>query len=155
MICLSLSREDVPLVSSLICEVHSGNNQFSCFKGPDRNGNTTPLSENVILVETLLTAPYGMVRRVDENGSKVCDKASVTNGYFDDKVKMNEEVIHLFEDMAEIYEENPNVSRIDRKFIAQLFMCLYTDGSIFNQKAVRSFIYENSTMHLGESTIFD
>ncbi len=132
-----------------------GNKQYSCYRGPDKSGYISPLAENIIFIETFLTAPYGMVRRVDENGNRISDESSKSQEYFADKELVNDGIEQFMRDLADVFGKKPFIDRNDREFMAELLMLIYQGGSIFKREAVRSFIYENPTMHMGESSVFD
>ena len=132
-----------------------GNEQYSCYRGPDRSGYISPLAENIIFLETFLTAPYGMVRRVYASGNRVSDEAPKSQKYFADKELINDGVEQFMRDMASIFGKKPVVSMHDREFVAALLLLIYQGGSVFKKEAVRSFVYENPTMHIGESKVFD
>ena len=132
-----------------------GNVQKSCYRGPDKSGYISPLAENIIFIETLLTAPYGMIRRVDNEGNRVSDNPSLGQKYFNDKESMNHEIEQFMWDIVRIFGKKPVINDDDREFMSNLLMKIYQDGTKFNRDAVRSFIYENPTMHVGENAIFD
>lgn len=132
-----------------------GNVQCSCYRGPDKTGYVSPLAENVTFIETLLTAPYGMIRRVDAKGNRVSDEPSAGQKYFADKEVMNQEIEQFIQDLSDIFVDRPKIKSEDREFMANLLMEIYQSGTVFGKEAVRSFIYENSTMHVGESMVFD
>ncbi len=131
-----------------------GNEQKSCYRGPDKSGYVSPLAENVIFIETLLTAPYGMIRRVDSQGNKISDELPMGQKHFSDKELMNNEIEQFMIDIAHIFDEKPIFSSVEREFISDLMMIFYKKA-MFNRDAVRSLKYENTTMHIDETKIFD
>ena len=58
----------------------------ACFQTEnDLTGEHSQIQKKMIFIESVLTAPYGMVKEVDEKGKFLCAKKQHNQIYFDDK----------------------------------------------------------------------
>jgi HAD superfamily hydrolase (TIGR01549 family) len=125
----------------------------ACFQdGNDCTGEYSNVRKNSIYMESVLTAPYGMVKAVDETGSFICSKKQQNQLHFKDKEEINrgiKEFIHDYTDKYEKYSLEPDTEFIDRYY----GLCM-GGAFIFADKVKQSFFNDNAMMNRIESMLF-
>jgi HAD superfamily hydrolase (TIGR01549 family) len=125
----------------------------ACFQNSnDCTGEYSNVRKNSIYIESVLTAPYGMVKAVDENGSFICAKKQQNQLHFKDKEEINQgikEFIHDYTDKFGKYSLEPDTEFIDRYY--GLCMC---GAFIFTDNVKQSFYNDNAMMNRIESMLF-
>jgi predicted HAD superfamily hydrolase len=125
----------------------------ACFqKGSDPTGAQSQVLKKMIFVESVLTAPYGMVKEIDEDGTFICAEKKQNQLHFRDKEEINQGLKKFIQDYI------TNFGRcsldIDRDFVDWYYgYCL--DGAFsFADKVKQSFYNDNAMMNRIESMLF-
>lgn len=126
---------------------------YACFqKENDLIGEKSEILKKMIYLESYLTAPYGMVKKVDQTGNFICVKKKKNQEYFQDKVEINQGVKKFLSDYVEQFGEfeldlNPD-------FIDWYYGYCFQGGLEFVEKVKRSFYNDNAMMNRIESMLF-
>lgn len=118
------------------------------------NNRAGMIREGILFLESFLTAPYGMITRINENGDMVCDDARGNQKFFKDKEEIQDGIIAFCNDVLPLI----NIERInildEINFVDHYYgMCIF--GSMeFSNNIKRSFLYDNTTFHEGETSMF-
>lgn len=125
----------------------------ACFQNDyDSVGEYSNILKKQLYLESFLTAPYGMVKAVDENGSLVCTSDRKNQEYFKDKAAINEGVKQFIADYVNrfgMFGIRPNI-----EFIDQFYGCCFGKGMRFADEVKRSFYNDNAMMNRIESNLF-
>jgi hypothetical protein len=126
---------------------------YACFQNSnDCTGEHSNVRKNSIYIESVLTAPYGMVKAVDENGRFICAKKQQNQLHFKDKEEINQgikEFIRDYTDKFGKYSLEPDTEFIDRYY----GLCM-GDAFIFTDKVKQGFYNDNAMMNRIESMLF-
>lgn len=76
-----------------------------CFQyGKDYIAEKSLVKKKNMHIETFLTAPYGMVRYIDENGNVICEPDKKSQKNFEIKQSVNSGVLEFICDYIDIYK---------------------------------------------------
>lgn len=126
---------------------------YACFqKKHDLTGKKSEILKRMIYLESYLTAPYGMVKKVDQAGNFVCAKKKKNQEYFQDKVEINQGVKKFLSDYMERFGEFE--LDLDPDFIDWYYGYCFQGGLEFVEKVKRSFYNDNAMMNRIESMLF-
>lgn len=125
----------------------------ACFqKAEDPTGENSQVLKKQIYLESFLTAPYGMVKAVDDKGNFICADKKKNQECFQDKKEINRGVKQFICDYIELFKEfrmNLNIEFAD---------CYYghcLSGAVEINDAVKSGFYnDNGMMNRIESMLF-
>ena len=124
-----------------------------CFQSnEDLVGNDSYIHNDGILLESFLTAPYGMVRAVNPKGELICNPSKQNQRYFSDKVSINEGVKQYISDFKEIFSKY----RLEEDtMIVDRYYGYCFEGMIdYSSDVKRSFYNDNGFMNRYESSLF-
>lgn len=125
----------------------------ACFqKEDDVTGENSQVLKKQIYLESFLTAPYGMVRAVDEEGNFVCADKKKNQEYFRDKEEMNRGVKQLICDYVRLFKEfkiEPDIEFVDR-----FYGYCFSGALKFDDVVKNSFYNDNAMMNRLESMLF-
>lgn len=124
-----------------------------CFqKDSDQIGEKSQVLKKQIYLESFLTAPYGMVKAVDEKGKLQCAPEGENQKHFQEKVEINEGVKAFISDYIERFGEFH--IRPDREFADYYYGCCFGGGMAFADEVKKSFYNDNAMMNRIESSLF-
>lgn len=125
----------------------------ACFQeANDYKGTKSKILENMIAIESFLTAPYGMVKSIDENGNWICDAGHGNQKMFTVKEAINDGVKLYIRDC-----HNNRVKVADTKLIKFIdyWFGLCLSGKVdFSDEIKKSFYNDNAMMNRIESMLF-
>ena len=124
-----------------------------CFQEDDDPiGVKSQILKYQIFLESFLTAPYGMITDIQEDGKFACKPDGNNQRYFEDKREINEGVKAFISEFCTI-TENVEIE-MDTGFADNLYgKCM--DGSIsFSNIVKKSFYNDNAMMNRQDSAIF-
>lgn len=125
----------------------------ACFQQErDKTGKNSQILKRMIYIESVLTAPYGMVRAVDAEGNFVCAEKKNNQNYFDDKREINEGIKEFIYDYVRLFGTlglNP-----DRQFVDWYYGFCFSGTMEFSDDIKRSFYNDNGMMNRIESMLF-
>lgn len=129
-------------------------NMTACFQTvEDTTGEHSQVLKKQMYLESFLTAPYGMVKAVDEEGNFVCADRKKNQEYFQDKEEMNRGVKRFIHDFTERFKEF-NVEP-DIGFVDWLYGYGLRGGVLEFEDTVKSSFYnDNAMMNRLESMLF-
>lgn len=124
-----------------------------CFQTDnDLTGEHSQVQKRMIFIESVLTAPYGMVKQIDENGIFICAEKKQNQIHFQDKEEINQG-IKLF-----IQEYITNFGmydlQVNRKSIDFYYGCCMSGAFSFSDNVKQSFYNDNAMMNRIESMLF-
>ena len=125
----------------------------ACFqKEEDVTGEHSQILRKQIYLESFLTAPYGMVKAVDEAGNYICADKKKNQEHFQDKEEINRGVKQFIRDHIELFKEfkiNPDIEFIDR-----FYGYCFSGALEFDDTVKNSFYNDNAMMNRIESMLF-
>lgn len=126
---------------------------MACFQSNnDMTGENSQVLKKQIYLESFLTAPYGMVKAIDEQGSFVCAPDGKNQEYFQDKEEINRGVKQLIADYVERFGEID--MEPDPIFADQYYGICFGGGLEFSDEIRQSFYNDNAMMNRLESSLF-
>lgn len=125
----------------------------ACFqKDNDATAENSNILKKQIYLESFLTAPYGMIKAVDERGKFLWASNGKNQEYFKDKEEINEGVKHFMSDYTERFGKTDiqvNIEIIDT-YYGECF-----GGALeFTEEIKKSFYNDNAMMNRIESNLF-
>lgn len=128
-----------------------------CFQEEtDRTAQKSNVFKKMQILESVLTAPYGMIKKIDKNNKLVCDEKKGNQIYFDDKIKINEGIKEYINDFIKVSQINDIESfKMDVMFVDALFGMFLENNCSFGKEIQRSFFWDNGIVQRRESKIFD
>lgn len=125
----------------------------ACFQSDsDVTGENSRVLKKQIYLESFLTAPYGMVKAIDEKGGFICGPDGKNQKYFQDKKEINEGVKQLIADYIERFGETDIIP--DPFFADQYYGTCFGGGLEFGDEVKQSFYNDNAMMNRLESSLF-
>lgn len=125
----------------------------ACFqKEEDATGKNSQVLKKQIYLESFLTAPYGMVKAVDEAGNFICAEKKKNQEHFRDKEEMNRGVKQFICDYIELFKKfmiNPDI-----EFIDWFYGYCFSGALEFDDTVKNSFYNDNAMMNRIESMLF-
>lgn len=124
-----------------------------CFQdNGDMDAEECNLKKADIFIESFFTAPYGMIKAVDETGGFRCAAGGMNQKYFSERNIINQGVCEFIKDYIGLMGQCVD---LDPRFV-DLYFENYTKGHIeLDIRIEEIFYYDNSFMHCRESKIFD
>ncbi len=132
-------------------------NMFPCFQArDDKEGKKSEIYKKWILLESFLTAPYGMIRYVDKSGEFVCGEKGKNQEFFQERVEINEGVKEFIADMARDGLDQ-YLSGDDAMicFIMKVYGCMMDGESVLGSEMRKFFYFDNDMVHSRELNIFE
>lgn len=125
----------------------------ACFQcSNDDTGENSQILRRQIYLESFLTAPYGMVKSIDEKGNFTCSASMKNQEYFEDKEEMNEGVKQFITDYIDRFG-NLEIG-LEPEFVDRYYGFCF-DGSLeFADEVKNSFYNDNAMMNRIESSLF-
>lgn len=124
-----------------------------CFqKDDDKLAKNSFISKKILYLEAFLTAPYGMIKEVDENGEFICSSKKQNQIYFSTREQMNQGVEQFIIDYIKYFGKaniKPNI-----KFIDQYYGIMMSDKVIIDDGIKKTFYHDNELMGRNESALF-
>lgn len=125
----------------------------ACFQEKeDATGEYSQVLKKQIYLESFLTAPYGMVKAVDEAGNYICADKKKNQEHFQDKEEMNRGVKQFICDYIGLFKEfkiDPDIEFIDR-----FYGYCFSGALEFDDTVKNSFYNDNAMMNRIESMLF-
>lgn len=110
------------------------------------------LNTYVLYLESYLTAPYGMVREIKEDGSFVCAPDTKNQELFDKKIELNQGVIDFIEDYMTHFGKYK--LPLDTATVDWYYDKSFHGMFRLSQKIKDTFYYDNAMMNRMESPMF-
>lgn len=125
-----------------------------CFQlNSDKTGEDSGVLKYQIYLESFLTAPYGMVKGVSEDGGFICGTKRRNQIHFDDKLEINEGVKAFIKAYVNAFG---NIDlKIDQAFVDEYYRSCFEGGIEFDEDVKRSFYNDNAMMHRMEVNLFE
>lgn len=135
----------------------SNNKMYACFQNQeDVKATSCNIHKQSLVLESFLTAPYGMIRKIDSNGKWVTDSNKQSQDHFQDRINMNDGVKSFMKDFAEIMTNiDLNSIKVKSNFVDILFGTWLENRSELSQKLKDSFYWDNGMVQRRESKIFE
>lgn len=132
-------------------------NMFPCFqKSDDKKASGSKIKKHAMILESFLTAPYGMIKCIDDNGNYQCSPGGKNQIFFKERELVNEGVKEFIKDMVEskIYEfMKINDEIID--FTSRLYGSFMVQDDILEEEIKNIFYFDNAMIHRSEQKIFE
>lgn len=124
-----------------------------CFQQTDDlEAKDCNLKKGDIFVESFLTAPYGMIKSVDENGDYRCSAGGMNQTYFDARELINQGVCAF---MREYTELAGRWAILSPQYMDDFFGEYIKEHLDLEPKLKKVFYYDNALIHRGESKVFE
>lgn len=121
----------------------------------DGSSQNTNLYEKLLVLESFLTSPRGMIRGMKNKGEFIYDMNNKNQFYFEDKREINDGIKNFIEDMQYYYGNLffNNEEYID--FFVDKWYGVFLDKTVLSEDIKRSFYNDNAFVHRGEERIFE
>lgn len=129
------------------------NQMKACFQNEsDKRGLQSQILKKMILLESFLTAPYGMVKAIDIDNSFICAKSMNNQINFSNRVKINNGVKAYISDYFEIAGNDTTGLNC---MLVDAFYGICLDGNIDFSEGIKNIFYnDNAMMNRIESSLF-
>jgi FMN phosphatase YigB (HAD superfamily) len=129
----------------------------SCFQNKDDlKATSCYIHKQSLVLESFLTAPYGMIKKIDTNGNWICDEKKKSQELFEDRIEINNGVKGFIKDFIEIMKDIEIDSlKLRPEFADKLFGTWIENGSVLSQRIKDSFYWDNGMVQRRESIIFE
>ncbi len=126
---------------------------MTCFqRREDYTGENSQVLKHMIYLESFLTAPYGMVKAVDRNGTFICGLQKSNQEHFKDKVEINRGVKRFIQEYINLFGEFKIPQNLE--FIDWYYGYCFNGAFEFAEKVKKSFYNDNAMMNRIESMLF-
>lgn len=126
---------------------------IACFqKQEDYIAERSQILKRMIYLESFLTAPYGMVKSIDENGNFICDFHKKNQKFFSDKIEINKGVKQFIYDYINLFDEFQ--IQLNLEFIDWYYGYCFSGAFEFSEDVKNSFYNDNAMMNRIESMLF-
>ena len=130
------------------------NAMISCFQDEDDLlAERVGLYKLALFVESFLTAPYGMIKAVDENGNFICSKNGMNQILFDVRERMNEGVCRFMKEY--MYLMDGTMGSLNEEFVDDFFGQLAEEHMELSKELQKVFYYDNAMFRRREMGIFE
>lgn len=118
-----------------------GNDMHACFNdSDDPDALSSLLMKKSSYWDSFLTAPYGMIRYIDDRGNIVCEPDKENQKHFDVKEEVNNGVCDFMKDYAHIIGHN-NTSGV--KGVEEGIFFILLDKSVVDDAIGKGFYFDN------------
>jgi predicted HAD superfamily hydrolase len=133
------------------------NQMYACFqKVDDSKANSCNLHRQTLILESYLTAPHGMIKKVDSKGNSICDSNKNSQDKFQDRIEMNEGVKEFIKDYLNLISEiDLGTFKVKTEFADILYGVLINYRGELSQDIIDSFYWDNGMVQRRESKIFE
>lgn len=133
------------------------NTKYQSMKGcfqttDDLTGEKSQVLKNMIFIESFLTAPYGMIKEIDEDGNFICAEKKMNQVYFDKKIEINNGVKQYIDDFVNNFGFMQIVP--EREFTDKYYGLAIKKVFGFADEVKQSFYNDNAMMNRIESMLF-
>lgn len=129
---------------------------YSCFQSEsDKSASESNVRKNALVIESLLTAPYGMITRVYSDGTIECDDDRNNQHFFGDKEEINEGAKRFMSDLIKLHGADNLFEELNPLFIDGLYGCLMSGNIEISKRVKNSFYYDNGMFHDMDNPIFE
>lgn len=127
------------------------NELIPCFQeDDDKKAERSMVFKMGMLIESFLTAPYGMIKKVDNDGKMICSEEKTNQKYFDERVKINEGIKLFMDDMVTLGTTN-----IDTRFTDALYGLMMGGGCELSDNLKKIFSNDNAMIQRRETSVFE
>lgn len=128
-------------------------NMNVCFqKERDHTGEESQILKRMIFLESFLTAPHGMIKAIDKNGSFIYAEKKKNQAYFQSKVEINKGVKQFIFDYISKFGKFK--IDINTDFIDWYYGQCFNGVFDFNKEVKKCFYNDNAMMNRIESMLF-
>lgn len=126
----------------------------ACFQHEDDpGGKKSPIRQNSAYLESFLTAPYGMIKYLDEDGNLICESNKTNQKMFDIKEQINEGAKSFIQDMIDI--NRGNIDIINRDIVNEIYKDIWSEGCCLDKDVAASFVFDNDMIGSDEQKLFE
>ncbi len=124
-----------------------------CFqKYSDLTGEYSGVLKKITFMESLLTAPYGMIKEIDDKGKFICAEKKQNQIYFEYKEEINRGIKEFIKDYINLFGQL-QIS-LDIEFVDKYYEQCMSGVFGFTEEVKSSFYNDNAMMNRIESMLF-
>lgn len=124
----------------------------ACFQHEsDPIGRKSAIRQKSAYLESFLTAPYGMIRFIDNDGEIVCEKNRLNQDYFEIKEKINRGVLSYISDQMDLYINADHEISID--YVNEIYDRIWSSCCVLDKEAAASFVFDNDMIGSAEQKL--
>lgn len=129
------------------------NTMIPCFQNDeDLGAKECNLKKADIFIESFFTAPYGMIKAVDETGRYKCAVGGMNQKYFNERDIINQGSCEFMKDYVGLMGQCADLT----PGFVDMFFENYIKGNMeLNAKNKEIFYFDNAFIHCRESKVFD
>ncbi|MEG0369573.1 MAG: HAD hydrolase-like protein [Hungatella sp.] len=132
------------------------NNMFPCFQtSDDPSAAQSETHKHVLLLESFLTAPYGMVMKVDENGQVIYNRDMENQIHFQEREQINIGIKQYLKDFVLLNGTQEVLGSSFITFSDRLYGMMMEDGIAWNTKIKTAFYNDNAMIHRRQLQILE
>ncbi|WP_026664778.1 hypothetical protein [Butyrivibrio sp. FC2001] len=129
----------------------SDNDMHACFqKNNDYKGEDSYIRKQSIFVESFLTAPYGMIKSIKQDGTFMTEPKMTNQKEWNARIRINNGIKEFIKD----YEKLGN-RWIDTDFINELWKQFYLGNIEIEEQLKSAFYYDNILSKVQEYPVFE
>lgn len=127
----------------------------SCTHIPfDESCKNTSIYNMLLVIESFLTSPHGMVRSINQEGRFICAPDMNNQIFFEEKIEINEGIKRFVNDMVNFHGERVVGSHIYIDNFIDNWYGLLLKNCIFSEEVKHSFYNDNAFIHRRQEKIF-
>lgn len=131
-----------------------GNCQISCFqKEDDPLAEACNIYKSNLWIESFLTAPYGMIKAVEQDGGYVCDQGGMNQKFWECRKRMYDGICKMERDYLHVFEGD--VQKLEPSFIDCFWGEVMTEHMKVSDDLKKVFFYDNRIVKRWEESIFE
>lgn len=144
---------DLSIDNICACE----NKMNACFQSQDdKKATSCNIHKQSLILESFLTAPYGMIKKIDSYGNWIVDINKKSQEHFEERIEMNEGVKLFMKEFCEIMAGTDlNKINLNAGFADILFGEWVKNGNSLSPEIKDSFYWDNGMVQRRESKIFE
>lgn len=127
----------------------------SCFNERKSMHNCNVYNFSFVL-EAYLTAPYGMIKTINQRGERICEEAKSAQKYFNTRIEINKGVMDFIDQFLEIMKvEEYEEEVIEREFVDEIFGVMLNNNTIIGNEIKKYYFWDNGLIEERETKIFE
>ena len=138
-------------------ECNKKNKMYACFQQKkDLFAEESSIHNKCLMLESFLTAPYGMISGIDKNGEPICEKKRDNQIFFADKEEINDGIKEFIMDVNSLFElEKYQIMEQDCIFFDKWYGLWSEETSCLQEEIKRSFYNDNALVHRESNRVIE
>jgi len=127
-----------------------------CFQDEDdKVAGNSAMRKSTQLVESMFTAPYGMVLAVDKDGEPICARNCTNQYFFMDRIKINNGIKLFIKDMQALNQYFDGDKLCEKALFADAIYGVLLAQTDMSEDMKKIFVWEDATIQRRENSLFN